>query len=276
MKKTSSYYIKSFTLMVLLAVESYFLTSAILNFAQSLNYFGIDTNFYINVILLMITIIATLSLTIGGWDKWMKFVIFPLPISLGIFASVFSYDLTNSLILFLLAFALLCYSVQISALAKNQFIKVNANQVLANSFKSVSFVFSLTAGLLVFFTVKGQGASFSLGNIFFNSFGKQIKQTIESNMLAQFGPSFNLTANIDLNMIIPKTIDQFTAPFKEFIPPIMALVVFGLFKLLGMVAEIISSFINPALFLILKKTGFLKVTLTQVTKEDLSFSTTTP
>ena len=80
------------------------------------------------------------------------------------------------------------------------------------------------------------------------------------------------TFNLDLRDTVKSEVDTLILPYKQFIPPLMALVVYALIRFLGGIVHFFFNISIPIVFVIAKKIGWFHVSYITVQQEQLSFS----
>ena len=78
--------------------------------------------------------------------------------------------------------------------------------------------------------------------------------------------------DLDLKKTVETEFDRIAAPYKRFIPPLIALIVFALIRFLGGISYLLFSITIGAVFALFKKVGFLHPFTSTVEKQDLSFT----
>lgn len=305
--KDSAYYIKTVILMFFLIFESQFLIQELHNYIRSEDYFTPSVNTLVKISAILLVLIYTYSLTVGAWGKWEQYIIVPLPISLGIFMGVLFLDPTHAVLMAALAFLLLSYDVAVATHIKNQLIKFSPVTVLRFSTKGILFLYALLAAVLVFLHSADKNNAYNLGDKVADFAERQFSTVMKpeldpdnlpSNLVNElegkglppdpemFGmlggmqgdtnsvinglPSFNL----DLRDTVKTEVDNIVEPYKQFIPPLIALLVFALVRFLGSIAHFVFNLTAPILFTAAKKIGFLHTLFIPVQKEELSFTAT--
>lgn len=257
---TTAQYIKTYVLAILLFFETLLLTNLIVNFVMSQNYFNLSTVFAVEVVLLMFLSIVTYSLTIGAWGKWIQYVIIPLPVSCAIFLSLVRFNFYNALTITAVVYLLLCYDVYKAVKLKDLLIKFDPSYILRISTRGLLFIFSVLGGLVLVLNTTYTPNVLNVGEKIAELTDKPIRQMYNVQHL-----------DINLKDVIERQVNDVIAPYKNFINPIMAVLMFGLFRILGSVADFIfTSTINP-IFDLAKRTRFFKTEKVMVEKEILKF-----
>lgn len=287
--KTKTHYVKALVLSVLLVVESYFLSDGLMGYVNSGNFFSPPKEFLIKTILLLLLILYTYFLTVGGWNKWEQYLIVSLPIATGITLRTIQNNSTYGLVIGLVVFLILCYDVFLSTRLKNQMLTFNPKIILKFSTKGVLFTFALTTAIFVFIDKPTQSPNFNLGqkvgeitqnqfdNIIKPQLNKKAKETISEELPAG-GNDYMLglpEINLDLRKTIENEFNKIMEPYKGFIPPLIALVVFTFIRFLGGITNWLFTFTIGLVFAFFKKIGFLHINHKQVQKEEIGFESET-
>ncbi len=298
------YYIKAGVLGTLLCLESFFLTKFLLGYVSTGDYFTPPLQTLGIITGLLLLIIYTYALTIGGWDKWEQYVIVPLPISLGIFSATLVLNPTYAILTGVIAYVLICYDILIATNIKSQMVKFNPRIILRFSTKGLLFLFSLLTAVLVLINSPENRPELSIGSKIGELAQKQAEAIInpqiekintetqgallknlpiDPELLSGLGGtkqdsssyvgSFpGIQFDLDLKKTVETEFDRIAAPYKRFIPPLIALIVFALIRFLGGISYLLFSITIGAVFALFKKVGFLHPFTSTVEKQDLSFT----
>jgi hypothetical protein len=302
-QKGTSYYIKTISLSLALFLESFFLTYNINEYIKSQKYFSPPISVMLAMIFLLLLIFVTNALLAGAWNKWEQYVFPVLPVVLGLMAISYPINPAYAVILAAVAYLLLSYEMFLASQLKHQLLVFNPRWILRFSSKGIILAFSLTAALLVFLS-GGKEPELNVGRWIGDFAAKyvntmvnqEINQQVQSQQLTPeqkdrlsgFGlnpDQFNYLESGNLFQGIPgatasefsmkKTItdevNQLLEPYKKFVNPIIALLVFGLLQFLGAVAFFIFSLSVEAVFWAAKKTGFIKLEKVPAEQEVIHF-----
>lgn len=283
--KTKIFYIKSILLAVFLMIESYFLSNILMGYVNSGNFFSPPREFIITTILMLLLILYTYFLTVGGWDKWEQYFIVALPIAAGITLRGIQENLTYGLITGLLILLILCYDIFLSTRLKNQMISFNPRLILKFSTRGVLFAFSLAAAIFVFMDKPRDTSTFNIGekigSITQKQFDKLIKPRLNESVKNSLPMEIPLEGddymsglpgiNLDLRQTVESEFNSIVEPYKRFIPPLIALVVFTFIRFLGGITNWLFTITVGAVFAFFKSVGFLHVNQKQVQKEEIGF-----
>ena len=272
--KTTAYYIKVTILSALLLVESFFLTTLSLAFVNSLNFIAPPIETFIQLGLLTLALIYTYALTLGAWDKWLQYVIIPVPIALGIFITLVQLDIMYAGLVSLLAALILVYDIYQSSKIMHLLIKFDPSIILRLSAKGILFVFSILAAVMLFLATTYGTQKIDLV--------AELKTQINSLVTAQtelllksnlgFANLGDLTAvGIDPQKIISGKVDELINNYKNFVTPIMMLLIFGVYQFIFSIVFLWFSLTIGPIFFIAKKLKFFTIEEVQITKEILRF-----
>ncbi|HSX39106.1 MAG TPA: hypothetical protein VLI92_00760 [Candidatus Saccharimonadales bacterium] len=272
--KSTSYYIKIATLAGLLLLLSFLLSETAINVIYTANYLNPPIETFIEVGLLMLALCYTYALTLGAWHKWVQYAIVAVPMSIGVFLVVSSFDLYYGSIITFVLFLLFVYEIYESTLLIDLLVKARPSAVLKISAQGFLFFFSILAAVLLF-----MATTFGTSKI---DLPAKLSQQINSLISGQVMDAIkqNLGANsigvaeqagINPQKIVSDKINEYIENYKPFVLPLMMLLVFGIFQFLGGITLFIFGLTVNPIFGILKKVGFFKVEQVQITKEYLRF-----
>jgi hypothetical protein len=298
---TPAYYIKTVTIVVLTFFQTYFLSWLILDYVSKGNFFTFDTAFALLVIFLMVLIAWTFSISVGAWGNGMQYLVVPVPTGMAMFMVLAPQNVTYALITAAVVVAMLMYDVWKSTKLSELLIKFEPTIILKFSTNGLLFLFSVLAGVMVMVNTGkahelnlGKQTADLVGNTLNTAIQSQIKNTLQGapqgylnqvdpsvvSMLEQFGlptdlsdPAYTDPQNlgIDTKEIVESQVNALIEPYKDFIKPIMALLLFGIFQFYAYIAYLIFSLTVNGIYWIAKKVSFLKTETIQVDKEILKF-----
>jgi len=303
--KTTAFYVKTSIISTLLFAESFLLSGLIISFVNSQKFFAPSWYFMVLVVLLIFLLSVTNALIVGSWDKWEQFVFGPLPISLGLFINTFPINSAYAVVIFLMAYVMLFYEIILASQLKKQMLVFNPRLVLKFTTKGLILVYSLAAALLVIITA-GRQPDINIGNrvgefvdqYFTPQINTKLNTSVQEGLtpeqmerLSAFGldPSkFEYAQESDVpyvldnfaNVAVPelslkgtvaKEVNKLVEPYKRFVNPIMALLVFGLIQFLGTVAYLFYSLIIDLVFWLAKKANVFIVEKVPAEQEILHF-----
>lgn len=279
--------------MILLTIEAGTLTRVILNFVRTGEFFKPELNFALKVILIMIAGLYTYTLTIGAWKKWEQYLIVPLPFAIGIIVALFGPSPLYATIIGLVSALLIANEIHIATQLKNNLIKFKPYLVLRQSAKRITVVFSLIGAVLVLatpfhkenstklvdrvqqllVTETSEFVDKNLSNpadvaVILNTVGIETDQTTLNLILGNEG-------SLDFGATVEKTLtaelDKLLEPYQQFVAPLMAVIAYGVFQLLGFASLVIYYSTLGILFWMAKKTGFIKIANLPVVSEVPTF-----
>lgn len=272
--KSTSYYVKTSILSVMLLVESFVLTSMTLNFIKALNFVTPPLEIFLQIGLLMLLLIYTYSLTLGGWNKWEQYLVIPVPVALGIFFVLIQLDLTYALIISVVVALLLMFDVYQTSRLIGLLVKFDPNFILKLSTKGMLFVFALLAAGMLYLATNYSTTKLDIVTPIKNQINTLIGTQTQLLLKTNFGIA-DLTQldalGLNPQKIISSKVDEFVKNYQHFVTPIVMLIIFSIYQFIGSIASFIFSLTIGPLFGIAKKAGFFKVELTEITKETLHF-----
>jgi hypothetical protein len=284
--------------MLALFLEAFFLTILISDFVGKGDFFSLNIQFSLYVIGLMTLITLTFALTIGAWHVWYLNIMAPLAIAAGILLPVLQSGPVYAFIIGGVSFIIMAAESFRSYRIKNILIRFDSLLVLRFAIKGILLVFSLLAGLMIILNAGrikeidlGQAIATVVEKPIRSSVNSQLQQQIErqviysgytedeiKQVLEDYGVSEDMTASLntpsldlDIKGMVQSQVNNLIEPYKEFVRPLIAILVFGLFQLYATISYAVYSLLVVLLIKIAKKTGFLKVFTQTVEKEDLQF-----
>lgn len=291
-------YIKLAVVEIALFCEAFVLTTLINNFVGTGNLFAIDWKFSFQAVILMALIPLTFSLTIGSWEYWYYNLLASLAMSGGIMVPLIQFGAAYALIIGGATFLVFSLESYRSYKIKNILIKFDPNLILRFSVKGILLVFSLLAGMMIILNeqkIKEIDISHTIAIALEEPIRKTVNSQLQQQMqtqisfsgysaeevtalLKEYGISPNNeaplianTENVNIREIVQKKVDDIISPYKAFVKPLIAVLVFGLFQVYSMVSYAIYGLFVSLLIGIAKRTGFLRKVVVSVEKEDLQF-----
>jgi len=250
--------IKASILSILLFTETLLITNLISQYVQSQNYFSVQKELAISIVLYMLAILITSSLTIGVWNKWEQYVVVPIPVALAILVSLLKYNTYHALIISSIVLLIIASGMYESSKIQQMLISVSPNIIFRPLNKRLLLIVSLLGGILIIL-----GTTYTPIEI---NFGKQISRFAEEPLkqIAQIPQK-----DLDLKNMIEAQVNTLIEPYTKYFTLLIAVIVFGAFQLLSAIIYILYTFIIGPIFLVAKKTKFLKSEVIQVDKEVL-------
>lgn len=273
------YLVKPVLLGVATFVESFFLAQFIYGFVLTQNFFALSIDYSLKVIVLMLLTIITFSLTAGIWNKWEQYLIIPLPVALGLLISALGTFPEYAPTIAIVTFLTLSYNVLRSTYIKNLLIKFEPKMILSSTAKGTMLVFSLYAGFLFLLQVKGSD-NINLGKEAAGIANQYVTPVVEEQLNQQMEAQYGIPgignlipggAKESVGSLVETQVNTFLAPYQDFIKPLLFLVTFSIFQFYATIAYLLYLFLVDIIFLIAKKTGFIKVEKVMVEKEILKF-----
>lgn len=294
--------IKTSIITFLLFIESYFLVKEILYYINKGDFFKLDITLIAIIVALMTAIALTFSLSIGAWNNWRQYLLVPGPLAFGVFTATVHLQ-PRQYIIATFAFFLMCVAFVLPATAtKDNLIKFDPILIFSRSVRGLLFAYSILAGGLLFLNTS-QGEDFDLISKIGNFAGEQIfnivkpeltanpitgkleeifagiygnKQGLNKENIAQETTTilegFGITQTDEtIQDAVVQQVNKLIQPYKNFILPLMALLVFGLVEFAGVFARFFfMALVRPA-FVLARATSFIKVENNMVKQEQLKF-----
>lgn len=251
--------------------------------------------------------VTTHALLVGAWNKWEQYIFGPLPVGLGLFLATYPINSAYAVVLLVLVLLFMSYELTLAAQLKSQLLVFNPRMVLKFVSKGLILTFSVASAILVVVHA-GKQPEINVGNAVGEFVDKHFsfKSTMPLNTqnlqdltpeqaerLAALGLDPSLLANpkaiegdptealrelqnrgleeISLKNAVANEVNKLVEPYKRFLNPVMAILIFGLIQFLGTVAYIVYSIFIGLIFHMAKKTGFFKVETVTAEKETLHF-----
>lgn len=304
--RPKSYWIKWTITTLALVGETYWIIKLLTNFVSKGNFFTIDPIFSIQIIGIMLLTMYTMALTVGAWDKMWHILVTSILVSITIFLALLQYNATYAIILGIGSFLLLVWDTYRSFRLKNLIIKFDPIIILRYSSRGLLFIFSIMAGILIILdtttvgeinvgqkvaevaevplknAVESQINSNVIDSIVANNAGvTQLPADAEEQLrnlgitnLAGLGKDILIPqdkVNTEVKTIIENQVNDMVQPYKNFVRPIIAILVYGMFQLYATVTYILFTLTVWPLFSIAKSSGLIKKELVMVEKEELTF-----
>ena len=209
--KNSAYYIKTFSLTLIIFVISYFLTRTIAEPIKNQDYFSFSAEYAAKIILLMLGNLYAFSLTVGAWNKWEQYLVVSIPVSIAIFFAIFSISPAYALILSFLAGVLLSLDVYKSTRISALMVRFDPKIILRLSTSGLLFVFSIVGGVLVIL-YSVVAPEFNIGREVSSLVEKPLRSIVETqlrNNLEQQLIPLNLTGKETTNSNVEDLLKQF-------------------------------------------------------------------
>lgn len=291
-------YIKIGILSLLLLLTSYFLTNTILIPIKTHNYFGVSLEYSLKIIALMLVEVYLFSLSVGIWGNWKQYLFVALPPMLGITLVTIQINIFYGTITSAILFALLCVDIARSNDLKNTLIIFKPIYVLSLSTSGLLFIFSIIGGVMVILSSPDL-PKINVGKSLATVIEPQVKKMVSNELQKQtqnemslfnvgvVDPAIkeildqaqtqtpvlaqNYVDNINFSSLIENQINNFVTPYKDFLHPILAVLMFLLFQFYASITRVIFAISIEPLFKLAKKLKFLHIEKVTVEKEVLKF-----
>lgn len=261
--KNAAYAIKALILVILLAFESYYLTTLFIDFVKNGNFFAPQLTFMASVVVFLLLISYTFTLTVGAWKTWEQYLIAPAPIALGIFLPILSINSNRAFTILIVSFLLMVMYVYASARVKDQMIKFNPVIVFRFAVKGILLIFSLLAAVLVLMLSAGDPKLLNIGDTI-----GELAQNYSENIIAQ--PNLEGFV-VNVKTPVSQQVSTMLEPYGNFVTPFIAVLIFALIRFLGGISHIFYIITIGVVIKIFTKMGFLHMYEVQVQKEEISF-----
>ncbi len=264
-------YIKIGILSLLLFVTSYYLTDLVFVPIKTHNYFGVTLEYSLKIIVLMLAETYLFSLSVGIWGNWKKHLIVALPPMIGITVVTAQINLFYGITIPAILFVLLCIDIAKSNRLKNTLMIFKPGYIFGLSTGGLLFIFSVMGGLMVILSSPNL-PNIDLGKSLSTIVEPQIRKIVSSQVQG-LPPAIaqGYMDNMSFSALIESQINNFITPYKNFLHPILAVLMFLLFQFYASIAKIIFSITIGPLFIIAKKLKFFHVEIVTVEKEVLKF-----
>jgi ABC-type multidrug transport system fused ATPase/permease subunit len=302
--KSPQFIVKAVVLSGLLFIESLLMSFKLVSYVQSQRFFNPPLETLIILGALMVAMLYTYSLTVGGWNKWEQYVTVPLPLALGVFFAILTVNPAYAAIFFILGYILLCYEVYLSTKFRKLFIKFQPTLILKLSSKGILFTFALVGSALVVISSGKAELKLDFGDRLNDTVNEYFQGVIEPQIATQTGldakevnqiyseellnlgidpadyqsagigtdvSAGGLGSSLSLQSMVTSKVNELLEPYKQFMKPLMALLVFGVVQAVGIIAYWIFSVTVGGVFWLAKKMGFLKSQYVAAQQEILTF-----
>ncbi len=273
MMKDTVYFGKTLALIALLTVESTILTKKLFEYVVAHDYFTPRIDIAITITLLLLLICYTYTLTVGAWGKWEQFFVVPFPISLGMFLGLFWFNSTYAILLAVTSYIIVSYEVFIATHMSKMLIYFEPRTILRFSTRGILVSYALLAAVLVFLQSVDAPTKFNISSLVNDVVQTQMQVSTLPRNEALSVINNNLVAfDLDLQETVKREVDRVVEPYRHFIPPLIAVLVFAIVRFFGGIAHGIFNLTVPGVFWMAKKTGLFHVRYIDVKKEVLTFS----
>ncbi len=305
--KQTSFYIKAVILLTLIFAQAVYLVMAILEYVNNQLYLSTELGLPIAIVISMSLIVVTMSLSAGAWEDKIWRWIFCLPIPFAIALGLVEFGAEYSISGFMFALLLLGVELWQSIKYKRLMLKFVPNMIVKNLTRGILLIFSVFAAFLVYFDQEtlqninfgkriAEYAAEPVQRIVDQQINQQMETQMEmydlntlneqNPMIGQLLGSFGITdldsidtkellmANsigLDIESLIEGQINNFIAPYRQFIGPVTALLVLSVFYFFGSTAYYLYALLVGGVFYIARKTHLLNTEKVMVEQEVLKF-----
>jgi hypothetical protein len=252
--------IKSAVVAAALAVESFLLTNLLFEYVIAQDYFAVNLGGFLVISALFLLLLWTYSLSVGGWGRWEQYVFVALPMGLGVFVSLLQFDLVAAGLIGAVSLFLIAFYTTSANDFKKEMVHFRPDIILNNSARGIVFTFSLITAALVFIY------STEVKEI---NVGEKVGEYAQQNSSKLFDAP--LPPGINIGILAEAQFNQAIAPYKDYIAPILALLVFTVIRFVGGIAGFAFEATVRPLFWLFKRIGFLHSNHTSVEKEEIGF-----
>lgn len=290
--------IKITVISLLLFVESLILSTLIYRMVQTQNYFNPSLQNVVLIILLMILLLITYSLSIPGWGKTRQYALVTLPICAGIGFVASSVDVIYAALIIGISAILIINNVYSASMIRNELIHFNPRFMLQHAAKGELYAFSVLGAFLVFANLSSTNARFDVGKTVTdiaypfleknleNNFSNQLnllqgafdaEQKLAQDYLNYINQDIKLNldlkeeVNLDFRKNLENQINNMIAEYQEFVPSVIALIVFFTLNVFAAASYFLYSLISGPLMYMLRRFGFFTITKAMVEKEVVTF-----
>jgi len=251
--------------------------------------------------------VTTHALLVGAWNTWEQYFLGPIPVAMGLFLATYPINSAYAVVFLIFVIVFMSYEITLAAQLKSQLLVFNPRMVLKFVSKGLILVFSISSAILVVIHA-GKEPSINIGNAvgefvdehFSFQATKQLNSQYlkdlspeEAERLSAFGLDPSLLTNpkviegdptealkelqnrgleeISLKNAVAKEVNKLVEPYKRFLNPVIAILIFGLIQFLGTISYLFYSLFVGLIFQIAKKTGFFKIETVPAEKETLHF-----
>ncbi len=267
-------YIKIIILSLLIFVQSFFLTQALINYFETQSYLSLNFNLLSTISALILSLTYTVSLSSPGWKKWSKFLIVPLPFTLGAYLNLFILEPTNALVISGLAYLILCLFIQMSSRLEKALAKSIPQVYLRSSIKGLLLTVSLIAASIVLLDPKKSTQALDQG--IEEATDKGVSHILRKNPLMPENPELDKFigyTSLEQNVgdEITEQVKTAIEPYRSLINIVLAIIILITFQGFNALIFLVYSSTIGLIFMVAKKTGFIKKEIMMIEKENLKF-----
>jgi len=291
--------LKKAVLHVLFIIETFFIFKTLSTFVESKNYLSVARELAIP--LLIVTLFSLWTLAVISQTMQKKQEIFVLPVIMFFSSFIFlaKFKTLDTVVGALLSFLYFAYQIRRTYFVKESLLKIDITQSARHITKGFLFTTAFVTALSVFLISK-DFPTIDVGQKVANIAEKPIKRAVEKeyeDKLPTNTGSFNFSSNSQISNVleslgikdiptgiptsekvsdsvvggiknsISSQVNKAVEPYKDFLNPTLALLVFGMLQLYNFIAYAIYSATISLIFLFLKKTRVVEIEKTMVEKE---------
>lgn len=258
---------KLLVLQFLLLLEGISITRLLLEFAKTQQFFNPPFKTILLIGGVVLLSLYTYSFIIATWEHSLNYYLTPIIFSISIAIMFVSLSYVYALIAFLLSLAVALYDTQYSIELSKHLIKFEPKYILRLSTKGILFIFSILAAITVLVNPLHPDKihiSQDIAQIAQTQFDAVLKGSPDLQTLQGFGD-----INIDVAGTVQQQVDKFLTPYKQFLMPLLAILIFGVMQFINSLVYLIFSLTITPIFSFSKKIHFLNSELSTVEKEIL-------
>lgn len=255
--KDATWYVKTIILSVLLFLFTLLFGYLVNGYISRGDYFNLYSGEVVWVVLVLCVILLVYSLTVGSWNDRLEYIVVPLPISLGIFIFLVSFNIYNALYAFIIVYVFLCLEMYKTVRLKKMLVKFEPRFVLRSSGRGMMLVYSLFALFILMI-----GSTFE--NVHTIDVGSKLSDVVSDPISQLYNLSY---LEVNVKELVTTQINNVVEPYRNFFRPVMAIFVFLIFRFFGSIAYALYSILIRVVFHIAKKTGFIKIEKASVEQE---------
>lgn len=265
MERSSAQKIKIAIIFVLLLIESFLLSTALVDYAVAGD-FTPSIQVFAKIGLLMLLLSYTHSMMVGSWGGgWEQYVIVPVSISIGIFLALMLVNPIHARNMGLISALLVLYFTLRSISVRAVFVKFSPGFVLRRSVMGILFVFSIVCASVVLVNPEGR----HVVNLEKNITDSLVQLAERFAIIDLTSKNFSESAivNLDIKKQLYKEMARAIEPYRNAIAPIMAILVFSMIQGVGTVTFLVYALSIKGVFRLAKALKIIKINLIPVQQE---------
>lgn len=265
----TKYILETFIIMLLLFLLSFRATLFLWAFAGNREYFTFGGGYIFKVSATLLLLCYVFAISIGSWRRWEHYLTVPFPIAFGVFLVAASSSLKWGLVIFVVSYLIMVNNIKVSTNLIDNLIKINPRIVLRIPIKSILFMFSVVAAALILLHPAGQ-QSYDVGQAIADLTSKYLDQFIQQRPDLQAIQALGFE-EFDFTTLITDKINNAIEPYKRFVMPIIALLVFGSFQIITLIVFWVFNITIGMLFGLAKRLNIISIEYIDVKKEIIKF-----